>query len=104
MDTVEQIWSHKLRTEVKNHFSQPTDYVLANATQYVVGLLCHKSTAELCSTCSALGHAGVFLLARLLSSLYVLRHGIISSQIQDLVPTSVELQKVPVSPLISPTY
>lgn len=57
-----------ISTEVKNHFSQTTDYILANATQYVVGLLCHKSTAESCSACSLLGNAGLFLLACFVSS------------------------------------
>lgn len=40
LNTEHHTCSHKHRTEVKNHFPQPTA-ILANATQYVVGLHCH---------------------------------------------------------------
>lgn len=50
------------RTEVKNHFTQPTDYTLANP-------LCGwTSLPPSCSTCSSLGHEVLFLLGCFLSS------------------------------------
>lgn len=61
---------------------------LANATQYAVGLLCHKATAEVSSTWRPLHHRGLFLLTCFASSapsLYLLMHSAISSQMQDVV-------------------
>lgn len=62
LDTEHYTWSHKHRTEVKNHFAQPTDYILANP-------LCGwTSLPPSCSTCSSLGHEVLFLLGCFISS------------------------------------
>lgn len=98
---------NKHRTEVRTaSCNLPTTFLLMQPSMWlgcfaIRALLIH---VRLAPTRSRRCFSSGLLCYQSVSTPYVLMYGIISSQMQDLVPTSVEHQKVPVSPFISPDY